>query len=717
MSSPKIHTDLLWDLTLLFVVLASLYFSFIFIFKKRFSIRFHNKKNKRAELAPIISNFLFHSPEDPKAEQKEYVELKIQIREFLTEKRFRKILADILFDLQKDVAGGTKERLYNLYVELGLHHDAYSKLSSWRWNTVAQGILELSQMKVPDSFQLLSKFINDKRGVVRKQAEIAIVSLQNNGIDHLLDSTKYAISEWQQLKLIEALGTNQNYIPPKFKSWLVSFNKDVVLFALRLIRHFNQNEASPSIAELVKHKNDEIKIAAISCIKDFNFKDANGTLKKVFWKCSDAVKLQILEALKEIGDHGDLMFLEEVGKMEKSFAVISKAYAAINTIEPDSVLPTKDIVQDLEIPIIQGKSGLEDADFLEMEVVYVEVPYELIPKAIEVEEIEVYNLVAQDEDVNPLATDKEENLTEPVLEVEEQQKNQEIVEVAFELGEMEVALDQATNDSLGLLRFDSSSYDEFEFSAFQDGYVNMSITERNAFFDTLECSGGDREAQLLEFIMENEEDAELRFRAFDIMKRIDKDQIDNVVVFCEEDHSKVVSEDLPEVPEILPEHSIFYELYQYASDQNSKEILIKEMMLIGDERELPFLHKLLETENDTIKTLAQKAIVCIQEIDVKAENNDLTNEKVNEGSDMQVSNSISEINFDAFQGLLDESVKESINEEQTNDTRIPLELCFLYDELGILYDKENTKNDLDLNFELSDEFYMMAKVHKSNQER
>ncbi|MDT0539672.1 hypothetical protein [Croceitalea sp. P059] len=687
----------MWDLTLLFVVLAGLYFFFIFFFKNRSATLFKKRKSKRAELAPIISNFLFHSPEDPKTEQREYVELKITIREYLSDKYFRKVLADILFDLQKDVAGATQERLYNLYVELGLHHDAYQKLSNWRWNTVSKGILELSQMKVTDAFHFISKFINDKRGVVRKQAEIAIISLKDEGINHLLDNTKYAISEWQQLRLIEALSSLKDYRPPKFKTWLISHNKDVVLFSLRLIKHFNQNEAAASITELVKHKNDQVKIAAISCIKDFNFNEANSVLKKVFWNCSAMVKVQILDTIGAIGDEGDLMFLNEIGKLESNFSVVNKAHAAINTISPDSILPTENIVEDLVAPITKSESGLYDVEFLETEVEYSEVVVKsektIETKEIEVEEIEVFNLVEKKE---PKA--KEE--TEEPIEAPD-----------FKIQEMERELNKTLNFSLGLIDATALGKGEDESKETQEDYAQMSKEQRVKFVDTLESVGDKRETQLLEFIMEHEEDAELRFRAFNTLKSVGKkpeqavEIVSKTITPSVEPTAKLEPEPL-KLDGILPEESIFYDLYAYASDMNSKEILIQEIISIGDERDIPFLVQLQQTETDIIKTLVDKALETITKAISEKPLDDVLDNSV---AEVAVDNAIDEIDFSALQTLVEEPETKPNTNTDSNGGLIPLELCFLYDELGILYDENNKKEDLGLNFELSKEFEVMVK--------
>ncbi|MGB5377151.1 hypothetical protein, partial [Muriicola sp.] len=114
-SVPKIHTDLLWDLSVLFGSLCLLYFGFIFFFRNRLSAKAKNIDVRRKQLTPIISNFLFYGDDASKEEKYEYVELKVEMREFIKDPINRSILKEILLDLQRDLTGDSRARLFTLY--------------------------------------------------------------------------------------------------------------------------------------------------------------------------------------------------------------------------------------------------------------------------------------------------------------------------------------------------------------------------------------------------------------------------------------------------------------------------------------------------------------------------------------------------------------------------------------------------------------------------
>ncbi|AWX46066.1 hypothetical protein HME9304_03098 [Flagellimonas maritima] len=102
-------------------------------------------------------------------------------------------------------------------------------------------------------------------------------------------------------------------------------------------------------------------------------------------------------------------------------------------------------------------------------------------------------------------------------------------------------------------------------------------------------------------------------------------------------------------------HSIFHQLLEYASDTDSKLILLDEILEIGDKKEIPLLEEL---ENCTELLLSNKA-------------------------------------FEIKEKLI---AKLGLANSEDEDL-MPMSLCFLYDEFNIKPPKVD--DDLDLDFELS----------------
>ena len=341
--APEFNLEFLGWLTIIFLILAVIYLFGTFFIRNRIGTNNNRSKNKKIEFSPIISEFLFYEDSSSKEEKINYLNLKVQIRESIKDDFDRKILTEVLLDLRKDLSGQSQTVLIELYKDLELHTVAYKKLSSRRWQVVSSGILELTAMEVLDAYGYIIKFINHRQSTVRKQAERAVVSLKEEGICYFLDNTKYKISEWQQLKLLDVLRHKEDYNPPQFSLWLTSTNTHVVQFSLRLIKYFKQSDAEQSIIILLKHKNRDIQVEAIDCIKEFYFLKAIPTLKLIFAKSSNDVKIEILDTLGEIGSQTDVEFLMQLLKKEKNFNVKNKVISTLNQINPQSILPTKNI--------------------------------------------------------------------------------------------------------------------------------------------------------------------------------------------------------------------------------------------------------------------------------------------------------------------------------------------------------------------------------------
>ena len=315
----------------------------------------------------MISNFLFYQAESGREEHEEYIGMKIEIRDMLKDSLNRKVITEVMMDLKSDLGGDARERVLRLYLDLGLQRDAYQKLESWRWERISRGILELTEMRVEEAYGFIRKHVNSRRSIIRKQAQLATVTLKEEGISYFLDTNRYPISEWQQIKLLEILQQRSDYVPPKFSAWLTSENRDVVLFALRLIRHYRQSDAEPAINSLLNHRKRAIRMAAVECIREFQFDSSRHPLKVLFSRAGEALKLLILDTLAHIGTEEDLPFLEEQAQKDGNFLIRSKARSVMNAIQPNCVLPTLDIdaipaEEEDAIPFDTGITVSKDTD-------------------------------------------------------------------------------------------------------------------------------------------------------------------------------------------------------------------------------------------------------------------------------------------------------------------------------------------------------------------
>ena len=766
-SVPKIHTDLLWDLTILFSGLGILFFSFVFIFRYRLSAKASKVAVQKKILAPIISNFLFYETDATKEENYEYIKLKIEIRDLLKSPFSRLVLKEILLDLQKDLSGDSRHRIFKLYQDLELHFDAFKKLKSWRWELVSKGILELTQMRVLAAYGFIKKFINDKRGVVRKQAQIATVTLKHEGISYFLDTAKYGISEWQQLKLLDVLRDFEDFTPPRFKAWLTSKNRDVVLFALRLIKHYNQNDANKSLIELVKHKNNQIKSEAIQCIKDFGVFEAVYILKSVFKNCNVDIKLQILDTISSLGKVEDIEFLETIVKKESNFLVKSKAISTINAIVPETYVPTEGI--DKNIATKNFENNVED-------------------NSTQVSEIMNNNNLQQDD--SPHASGHKEDSLERQDHLDPEFEDEIIFDLCFmeELEDILTEFNQSDQEvnylPLDFLPFVSEK-EELKSTVDPNTVENSDveskeILEEDSFREELDAILDKIKTHKEDYVNEDEEDSKLEFLPVVVESNLEEvsedlimtthedilamevkeeevvkeERISNLhnkflevdwlrkqelessetiarksidwMAFVNEsegtanmtqtsalnastwDESFVSDENKDDnsIPSIYG-FSIFQELFR-TCDTESKLILLDEILAVGDEKEVHFLKTLID---DSDKKVRAKSEIILKELQAL-----LTPEIEAE----EIITQIQTNELEAKQSGLDEERPESISQVNTGDVSFlnikednlkSIELCFLNDLIS--EDANNQTHLFELDFELVD---TPSEVKKDNQQ-
>jgi HEAT repeat protein len=626
----------LWDLGILFGVITGGYFLVILILQHRIAGRRRQIRLRKGELAPVITKFLFFQQEIDLNGREDYIRMKIEIRDQLKAPVNRVVLTEVLMDLRQDVTGEARKRLLNLYQDLGLHQDALQKLQSVRWEKVSQGILELTEMRVDQAYHIIKKRINDKRSVVRRQAQLAIVNLREEGIRYVLDTARHRISEWQQLKLMELLNQKEDFIPPRFQAWLISENEDVVLFALRLIRHYRQSDASKAIVTLIRHRSPEIQVAALECIREFRFKEARTPLKQNFENATARIKISILDALREVATEEDLPWLQTQAIEDPSFLVRNKAGMVLNELMPESVLPTKDIrplpepgdvtreeegsitspTPDPTMEIgenmegrVPASTGLPRADFGEIQIDPDWAPEWLLSNEIRLPVAEINLRDLPEEEWTP---QHERIFAHCFLE--------ELEEI-LSTGPASIALPEVSLDFLPIITEKPKNTTHMlphesipdwlrkldvqaEILSADSGYAKVlreilleDLAETGEVFSTdfvpwVTGAGVGEEA-----ISEKEMDPDFGVIAGDIQQIHSNAQVDPPPVESEEG--------APLAQASMNYFSIFQEYFR-SYDQESKLILLDEIPEMGTEEELPFLEGLFEDSDEKIAKRARK---------------------------------------------------------------------------------------------------------------
>ncbi|WP_143097805.1 HEAT repeat domain-containing protein [Chitinophaga sp. CF118] len=244
----------------------------------------------------------------------------------------RQIVIDQLVTAKKNLMGDAAKNIISLYKQLHLVNDSFSKLNSRKWYKIALGIQELYIMEQREALQLIEKYAGHKNELVRTEVQIALVNLLGfNGL-HFLDGLSSPISSWQQARLLEELRPMDMCDMPRLNLWLHSHNKDVIMFALKLVEVYYEAEAYEAVLTCLRHPDEGVRRQAVNSIARMAKVSIIAVLIAQY-KCeSPRNKKNILFHLEGIATDSELTFLLTELKEEKNTArldvarVIAMAY-------------------------------------------------------------------------------------------------------------------------------------------------------------------------------------------------------------------------------------------------------------------------------------------------------------------------------------------------------------------------------------------------------
>ncbi len=222
----------------------------------------------------------------------------------------RNILINELISIYKTLSGKAAQNLRDIYLNHDLPQYSLKKLNSWRWYIKAKGIQEIADMDYTEANDSIKAYSNHPIALLRTEAQTALVKLANFDALRFLDNTSYPISEWQQLKFLHILSNKEVNTLPDFSKWLNSSNDTVVIFSLKLIRHFQSMKDSSNVEKALTHRSLKVRIEAVETIGALHHEHALSLIKTQFYRDAKEFKIQVLRCFMGIFKEKDFSFLE-----------------------------------------------------------------------------------------------------------------------------------------------------------------------------------------------------------------------------------------------------------------------------------------------------------------------------------------------------------------------------------------------------------------------
>ena len=243
----------------------------------------------------------------------------------------RNILINEIMRLSLDMSGEALENLRSLFFNASLDKDSLRKLRDRRWHIKVKGCRELTRMKAFKSKDEIEKMLNSKNEIVRMEAQIAMIELNEENPYYFLDKLTKPFLGWEHLN-VQVLIQRNGYEVPDFNKWLRVSNESVVLFALEMIRIYKQISNAPRLVNFFEHPNLKIRAEAIRAAGEVGYSDCLPDLRRIYNYSDEVFKSLILKTMQILPDDTNKDFLKNIleGRYHKRFKLeAAKAMAAL----------------------------------------------------------------------------------------------------------------------------------------------------------------------------------------------------------------------------------------------------------------------------------------------------------------------------------------------------------------------------------------------------
>ncbi|HEY0899908.1 MAG TPA: HEAT repeat domain-containing protein [Sphingobacteriaceae bacterium] len=242
----------------------------------------------------------------------EEVRVPKRVDTLMKDRAFRRRMMDKIVAAKRNVSGTASENLSSLFRKLGLDLDILNMLSTSVWYKQATALELIGFMKLASHQHLMGQYVDDQSGLIRMEAQNAILRFSGFEGLHFLTRTRYSLSEWQQIKLLDELSHLPHEDFKGINDWLVSENDTVVILALKLTRIYHRFELFQEVLKCLDHTNPEVRFHAILVLKALPNPDAVPVLVQLFPRETVSNQIEILKVLQDIASDTEIGFLSEL---------------------------------------------------------------------------------------------------------------------------------------------------------------------------------------------------------------------------------------------------------------------------------------------------------------------------------------------------------------------------------------------------------------------
>lgn len=140
-------------------------------------------------------------------------------------------------------------------------------MANENWHVKASAIRDLSQINAEMHIPRIERYAIHHNIYLQQEAQIALVNLKGyDGLD-FLNKLKNALSDWQQINILDVLRKLDKDKAPDFSQWLTHKEDTIKLFSIRLIHFFQQSYNTDKLEEFTHSENKLLRNEAVAALQ------------------------------------------------------------------------------------------------------------------------------------------------------------------------------------------------------------------------------------------------------------------------------------------------------------------------------------------------------------------------------------------------------------------------------------------------------------------
>jgi len=196
--------------------------------------------------------------------QKEYVKNNPKIERFILNKLIR---------IKRNVQQLNQEKFIFIYESFGFRKITDKLINSYSWSKKSQGFYHYQILDHKEKQPLIAPYLDHDNGKIRSNALIAMISLSSDNFD-ILNDYKHAISEADELKILDVIYQKETVLPANISKWLRNKNESIVSLSIKLAVHFHYSFSENEINHILKSYDFGVRREIILAVRALKITDA-----------------------------------------------------------------------------------------------------------------------------------------------------------------------------------------------------------------------------------------------------------------------------------------------------------------------------------------------------------------------------------------------------------------------------------------------------------